>query len=443
MRLGAGRLAAFTLPAVPVAAIGLPVAVHLPPYFSGTLGLDLATVGVIFLAVRLIDLPLDVVFGQLMDHTRTRIGRFRPWFVSGALIMMAASAFVFMAPVGVTALATFAGLMAMYVGFSAFQLAHLAWAATLTPDYHQRSRVYGWIQTVNVAGLVAVLAIPALAAALLATGTPAGGIHAMGWFLIAILPISVVATLVAVREPAHPPVTHRITLTDLRSLFSNALMRRLLLADLLAGLAPGITASMFLFFFEARLGFSAAVSSGLLLVYFVAGLAAAPGWMRLAYRIGKHRAAVVAGAVFCVTSVGVVLLPPGDWAWAAIGMALAGTPFAAFPFLLRAMVADVIDAERLQSGRDRTGLFSSVLVTTTKVAHALPIGIVYPLLALIGFRPEPGAVNADAAITGMTLVFVLAPLAVMLGAMWVMARWPLGQAEHADVLAALAARGGD
>jgi Na+/melibiose symporter-like transporter len=41
----------------------------------------------------------------------------------------------------------------------------------------------------------------------------------------------------------------------------------------------------------------------------------------------------------------------------------------------------------------------------------------------------------------MTLLFVLAPVALMCAAAWVASRWPLDQARHSQVQSALAARG--
>jgi GPH family glycoside/pentoside/hexuronide:cation symporter len=38
-------------------------------------------VGAAFLIVRLIDIMLDPFMGGMMDRTRTRWGRFRPWLV--------------------------------------------------------------------------------------------------------------------------------------------------------------------------------------------------------------------------------------------------------------------------------------------------------------------------------------------------------------------------
>ena len=63
------------------------------------------------------------------------------------------------------------------------------------------------------------------------------------------------------------------------------------------------------------------------------------------------------------------------------------------------------------------------------------------MLGWIGFDPRPGHDNTDQAILGMTLLFVLAPVALILTAAWLASRWPLGREAHAEVQAALAARG--
>ena len=439
-RLSAARLTGFTSPAVPVAAIGLPFIVHLPPYYVSELGLGLGTVGLIFLLVRAIDLPLDPVLGHFIDRTGSRLGRFRPWLLGGAAVMIIASYLVFMARPGITPVAAFAALMLLYAGVSSFQLSHFAWASTLSADYDQRSRIFGWLQTMAVFGMILVLMLPPIASRVLASKDAGLGIHAMGWFVIATVPISVLLVLDTTREPRPMVARLEPRWRDMLELFRNRLMIRLLVADMLAGIAPGITGSLFIFYFEHRLGFGASVASLLLLVYFVAGMLAAPLWMRLAVRIGKHQTATVAALTFCVTNGAVVLLPTHDMTSAVVGMAFAGLPYAAFPFLMRAMLADVIDADRLATGMDRTGLFSAVLTTTTKVAYAVPIGIIYPILGMIGFSGKAGTTNTPGAITGLVVLFVGAPVVVMLIAAWVIARWPHGAREHAAVQAGLAER---
>jgi Na+/melibiose symporter-like transporter len=109
-------LAAFSGPGLPIGAVGLPMIVYLPPYYAGALGLDLAAVGLVFFLVRAIDLPLDPLLGHLMDRTRSRFGRYRPWLLAGGLTLAAGAWLVFMAEPGLGAFAAFCFLMVLYLG---------------------------------------------------------------------------------------------------------------------------------------------------------------------------------------------------------------------------------------------------------------------------------------------------------------------------------------
>jgi Na+/melibiose symporter-like transporter len=107
------------------------------------------------------------------------------------------------------------------------------------------------------------------------------------------------------------------------------------------------------------------------------------------------------------------------------------------------MLNDAADVDRLETGLDRNALLQALLTSTQKISYAVPVAIIYPVLSLIGFNPKPGGVNTDGAILGMTLLFVLSPLILMLAAAWVASRWPLDRDKHAEVQAALAStRGG-
>src|SRR5205085_1154491 len=48
-------LLAFAAPCLPMAALGLPLVVHLPTYYSQVVGFPLGTVALVFLLVRLLD----------------------------------------------------------------------------------------------------------------------------------------------------------------------------------------------------------------------------------------------------------------------------------------------------------------------------------------------------------------------------------------------------
>ncbi len=435
MPLKRSRLFAFAAPYLPLSAVGLPAVVYLPPYYAAELGLGLEAVGLIFLVVRLIDIPLDPVLGHLIDRTKGRLGRFRPWLAGGAALMAAGALAVYFAVPGISAGAALAGLLVLYFGYSAMMVAQTAWGATLSDDYHERSRVFGWWMALTQVGMLLVLALPPLLPRLIPGAGIASGIHGMGWLVIAGAPLTALLCLSVLPERAR--TGNHAKLADFARVVANPLMRRLLLVDLLANLAPGVTGALFLFFFQAVKGYSAASASALLLVYFVAGLAGVPLWTRLARATSKHRAIVVALLFYCVTQSLTALLPPGNWPVAAIGMALAGVPYGATALLLRAMLADLSDAETLASGGDKTALFYAAGVGVQKLGYAIPVGVLYPVLSALGFVAVKGAGNSADALNGLTLLFTALPVVLALAAAWTVRSWPIDAAAQSATAAAL------
>ena len=67
------RLLFYALPAIPIAAMTLPLYIIVPTFYSETLGLSLAAVGAALLAVRIMDAVSDPVIGWLSDRWRPAV----------------------------------------------------------------------------------------------------------------------------------------------------------------------------------------------------------------------------------------------------------------------------------------------------------------------------------------------------------------------------------
>jgi Na+/melibiose symporter-like transporter len=438
-RLSNRTLLAWAGPCLPYAAIGLPLAVYLPNYYSQILGLGLSAAGAAFVGVRFIDIFFDPIVGGLMDRTRNRWGPYRTWITLGTPILGVAIYMIFMAARGVTFLHLFDWLLVLYLGFSITTLAQLAWGAVLAPDYDQRSRLYGWWQAANIIGVLIALFIPIIAMKVFG-GTPAQGVQAMGWFIIAALPVTLLINLLAVPEPRNASAAPHGGVFAYFALFKRKAVRKVLTCDLLLGLAPGITGALLFNFFEVVKGFDRGQSQMLIVPYFVAGLIAAPFWSWLAMRIGKHRALVAASLIFAVLYCAVGFVPGGDFVRTAISMFVAGLPYAAGLLLTRAMMADIADEVRLETGVDRRALLFSLLSLTTKLGYAISIGC-FNVLALAGFSDKPGAHNAPNAILALEVLFIAVPTILLGSAAVVLRGYPLGPRRHAEIRAALEAEG--
>jgi len=426
-------LGAFSGPCLPLAAFGVALPVTLPEFYATHVGLELGVVAAVFMAVRLIDIVFDPFIGWGMDKTKTRFGRYRPWMIVSTPILMlsALMMFVLVQP-GAGPAYLFAWLLVLYLGFSIGTLGQLGWAAVLAPQYDQRSRVYFWWQVFNIIGVILVLVLPTVVVQT-GIGTYADGV------LIA-LPVTIGLAMVAVPEPMNVGAPPHGGPKAYLALFGMKTVRKLLIADLLLGVAPGITGSLLFFFFGQIKGYDHTQASLFMLFYFVAGLVGAPIWAWLATRIGKDKALAVASLIFAGLYIAATLVPGGNFALTAVVMFIAGLPYAAGLFLLRAMMADAGDEVRLETGVDRTGLMFSILSATTKIGHVVAL-IPYLILQWVGFKALPGPEgNSEFSLLALQILFIAVPGLLLAAAAWVLKGYPLTPKRHDEIREALAAR---
>ena len=433
-------LAAFSGPCLPLAAFGVALPVTLPEFYATFVGLELGVVAAVFMAVRLIDIVFDPFIGWGMDRTRTRFGRYRPWMaLSTPMLMLAAYMMFVMVQPGAPPIYLFGWLLFLYLGFSIGTLGQLGWAAVLAPQYDQRSRVYGWWQVFNIIGVVLILVLPTVVVQT-GIGAYADGVRIMGWAIVIALPVTIGLAMVAVPEPVTTGGQPHGSLGAYLSLFKKPVVRKLLLSDLLLGVAPGITGSLLFFFFGQIKGYDHTQAGLFMLFYFVAGLCGAPFWAWYATRVGKDRGLAVASVVSAVLYVGATLVPGGNFVLTAVVMFIAGLPYAAGLFLTRAMMADAGDEERFETGVDRTGLMLSILSATTKIGHVVAL-IPYLILQGVGFRALPGpAGNSDMALLTLQILFIAVPGVLLVLAGVVLKNYPLTAKRHDEIRAALEAR---
>lgn len=428
----------FVLPCLPFAALALPLVVTLPEFYASHVGLDLALVGMVFLLARLFDIATDPIVGIAMDRTRTRFGRFRLWLALSLIPLMGAVYMVFFADPGSSMARLVFWLFALYAIFSVSSLSHMSWGAALSPDYHQRSRVFAWWQGANILGMVIALLIPPFVMQT-GLGTYVDGVRYMALFILALLPITVGLCVLNTRETIAEAPKTPLKISDYLKLYRRPDVVRILLSDLLLGIAPGITAAMFFFFFEQIKGLDRAQTSIVLLVYFIAGLIGAPIWVMLSRKIGKHRALALASLAFAALYVVLALVPRGNFPLILAATFVTGLPYAASMLLLRAMMSDISDEVRLEVGKDLTGQLFSILNATVKTGQALAVGVLV-LVGAVGFDAKPGAYNAPETLDAVLLIFVLIPGALFVLAAFILNGYSLTETRHAEIRRALEER---
>jgi Na+/melibiose symporter-like transporter len=197
----------------------------------------------------------------------------------------------------------------------------------------------------------------------------------------------------------------------LRRVFADGAFRRLLAVFVANGIAAALPATLFLFFVADVLQLQSA--SGLLLVlYFVAGAASLPLWVKLSARFGRVRAWLAAMGLAIVAFAGAGLLGSGDlWPFAAICVA-SGLALGADLALPAAIAAD------LSERQGQAGACFGVWNFVAKLNLALAAGLSLPLLALLGYVPGNGA-----GLSALTMAYALLPLAFKALAGALLWRW--------------------
>lgn len=429
---------AFSGATFPVSSVALALYIYLPPYLAGHLAVPLATIGGVWAAVRLVDLFVDPVLGHVMDLTRTRFGRYRPWLAAGTPVFMISVFMLFMAPRGVKGSYVFVWLFVLYLGISILTLALWSWAASLAREYHERSRIFGILTAVGVVAGVAILFIPIAAPALGFSND--AGVRTMGWFIIAFTPVTIAIALWTTPERVNRSTGPHFAPRDYLEIAKKPEVLRLFFCQIALTLGPGWMSALYLFYFRDILKFSTQAATVLLLIYILAGILGAPLAARVSKRFGKHRTLIATTTAFSIGLLGLLIVPKGSIPAVIPIMAWCGFMAAGFTLLITAMMADVGDEIRLQQDRERMSLLYATLTFAAKIAAACSIAITFPLLGILGFNAAEGTANTLEALHGLQWAFLIGPIVfVMLGGACVWG-WKLDAARHADVRARLDAR---
>jgi Na+/melibiose symporter-like transporter len=430
-RLPVRILLAFGVPGFPLAALTVPLYIYLPAFYADEMGLGLAAVGGVLLAARLLDVVIDPVVGVLSDHWTTRIGRRRPWLLLGTPLALFAVFKLFRPEPGVGDLYLLVWTGVLYLAWTILLLPYYAWAAELSPDYHERARITGFRESFVILGTLAAAGLPALQGG---RATGAGALSMLAMLMMVALPIAIGVTLAVVPERPVAPVP-AAGLGGWRAIVANRPFRRLIAAYLLNGLGNGLTATLFTLF-ASHVVKVPDLTGALLFVYFLAGILAVPFWLWLSRRRGKHRAWAISLVWTCCWFVWAPALGPGDVAWYALISVMTGIGLGADLTLPSAMQADIVDLDTLESGARRAGLYFALWGMATKLALAIAVGIAFPLLDLAGFDPARTA-NGGPALTALGLLYAIVPVAIKLGATALVWNYPLDADAHAQVRARL------
>lgn len=433
------------------------------------LGMNPALVGMLGAIPRLTDAFTDPMMGYISDNTRTRWGRRRPFIFIGVFAAAILFALLWQLPGGKSEQFYFVwflvGSILFYMGYTLWVTPWVALGYELTPDYHERTRLMG---TQNFIGQLAYVVSPWFLWIMNsgrffrnAEGEPDQVAGAAG--------LAIVIGLVTIGLGVLPAIFLRERMKDVAADADHAAGLKANTLQFFRGFAVTLKSGPFLklcaatfLVFNGFILISAFASY--VIIYYVAGGdqelgARFVGWAGtvgavctfavvafvtwLATRIGKRRAFFI--------SIGLSIIGYGlkwvcynpDLPW----LVVVPAPLMAFGLgglftLVPSMVADVVDADELETRERREGMYGSIFWWTVKLGLSAALAGSGYLLNATGFDVELGGAQSERTITLLRLFDAGIPMIASALAIWAVARFPITEARAHEVREELERRRG-
>jgi len=390
---------------LPLAFVALPLYVILPNHYAREFGMPLATLGLVLLLARLFDAFIDPLLGKLSDKLFARSAKAVLAFGALAGVFLALGfVLLFFPPLAVRQqlpmLIAWAAVMLLitYAAYSALSIAHQSWGAMLGGTEAQRSRLVAWREGLGLIGVILASILPV-----------AGGLIAS----TAIFIIAIFAAWIAWNQSVKPitslaslanPATHSIFKP-----FQHIPFKRLLTVFVFNGIASAVPATLILFFVQDRLQAPKQMETAFLGAYFVCAALAVPLWLQCIKHIGLTKSWLLGMVLSIIVFAWAMQLGSGDTTAFIVICALSGIALSADLTIPSALLVGVI-ADAGDSGRAE-GAYFGWWNFATKLNLALAAGLTLPLLELMGYTP--GTLQPQA-LTALTIVYCLVPIAIKL-----------------------------
>jgi Na+/melibiose symporter-like transporter len=452
--LSTGRIIGYSAMMWPLVMAAASLPNFLPGYYSISLGLSLASIGIATMIGRLADIASDVTVSYLSDNTRSRFGRRRPWVVLGTPLFLFSMWRLFRPAATVTAFETIVLMLSFFWCWTAVLIPYMTQASEVTSNNASRNRIN--IMQGMFAAFAAML--PSLVVFIIADERTATIRHqvaqlirsldviALGNFAMfldqasagsqvpygRILSVTAIITVIAMPITLalylwlapDRPVPHHATREP--ASYTLALGNRVF-HWLLAGnffIQAGV------YWYTALMPFLVSyvlqapqLVVPLFLLSQIVAIGVAPLYPRLMDRVGRARAFALLACVPMLGTAASFFLQPGDHAaiYAIfIFTSMAGSPLSMLPF---AVAADAAEYARWKQGKECTGIHVGLAGLTMKLALVATGGALW-LASYWGFDPSKST-NPPEAIMALRVLATLVPTALLAVGCVLMLRFPL------------------
>jgi GPH family glycoside/pentoside/hexuronide:cation symporter len=410
-------------------------------YYTNSAGMAAAAIGTMFLISRIFDGVSDVIMGLIIDRTRSRFGKARPWLLWMAVPFGLTAFLLFSVPQGwgpgaklIYAYITY-NLLSTVV-YTAINLSYGTMTALITDDSRDRTllnifRMVGALLCGVVVNMAVMPMVGGFGGGSGAWGKTFGilGSAAVVLFLFCFLGTKERVGASAKKENVAP------VKVAVKALLKNKYWYLILVNSVVGSIATG-NMGVNVYFAKYWLkdeNLVGLLSITLALPMLVGLFMASP----LVAKLGK-RNMVLAGNAIGLVGMVIQILRPGSMAFVLVGNIIRGLGLSASAAVSYVMIADVIDYGEWKSGIRTDGLTYSASSFGIKVGTGLGAASLGWALAFGNFDAA-SAVQGQATLNAILAVFIILPIILNVLCMLVLSQYKLDK-ELPQILADLKER---
>lgn len=394
----------------------VPVGMFLMFYYTDIAGIAAGVIGTIMLVSRLIDGVTDIGMGMIVDKTKSKHGKARPWLIWLAIPFAVSAFLVFSVPdVSSTVqviyvIVTYNLLTTLYTGMN---IPYGVLNSLITQDQYERSilNIFRMIFAIVASLIVSVATLPIVN--MLGGGKVAWQIVFAGLGTIAA--IFFVITFLTTKERVKPANEHEHKSVPikigLKALFTNKYWVIVLIFFILTNVGSGLNQGSTIYYTQYILGNSELV--GLLSMASMIPLFLGMFFVSsLIKKFGKRNSMII-GQIIILIGVLLILIDPSNLTIVLISgviksagsVPVVGTQFA--------LLADTIEYGEWKSGVRTEGLVYSAGSFGAKVGTGIGAAMIGWILTFGGYIGG-SAVQPDSAIFSIHILFIYIPLILVL-----------------------------
>lgn len=420
------------------------MSVYLMFYYTDYAGVSSAAVGVIMLISRVFDGVSDIIMGVIVDRTKSRFGKARPWLLRMCIPFAVSGVLLFSVPTGWSSGAKLVYVFVTYnlvstVVYTAINVPYSALNALMTQDPYERSVLSIFRNLLATAGTLTINTFTLPLVELF-------GNTASAWTkaFVVLGAVSVAAFLInffGTKERVRPAVKDGEAkdvpfATGVKALFQNKYW--IMMTGMLAlfFLMYSVNGGATVFYAKDILGDKNLVTTingifnvvQIVSMFFIA---------MLVKRFGKRNVFAL-GLVFDIVGMLVLNYSGGAMNLIVVSSVIRGIGNACGGATMWAMVSDTIDYGEWKTGYRTEGLVNSACSFGYKIGNGIGSALLGLILEIGGYVGE-AAVQTAEALFSIEVCFVWIPIVVYVCGLIIMKFWHLDK-EFSGILADLEKR---